>query len=122
MIPIPKYAITTILGQMGREALLEGQHVFPQKLTASGFRFCGIIDEPVNILSDKLIMLNASEFQIINSSEILEICREQIALGRVFRPAALPQPMKARTIRKDVARTRYNPAGSFRTSPQPVFA
>jgi hypothetical protein len=39
MIPIPKYAITTILGQMGREALLEGQHVFPQKLTASGFRF-----------------------------------------------------------------------------------
>jgi len=39
MIPIPKYAITTIFGEMGREALLEGQHVFPQKLTASGFRF-----------------------------------------------------------------------------------
>ena len=39
MIPIPKHAITTLFGEMGREALLEGQHVFPQKLTASGFRF-----------------------------------------------------------------------------------
>ena len=39
MIPIPKYAISTLFGEMGREALLQGQHVFPQKLTASGFRF-----------------------------------------------------------------------------------
>jgi hypothetical protein len=39
MIPIPKPVITTLFGEMGREALLEGQHVFPQKLTASGFRF-----------------------------------------------------------------------------------
>ncbi len=39
IIPIPKYAITALFGEMGREALLEGQHAFPQKLIASGFRF-----------------------------------------------------------------------------------
>ena len=42
----------------------------------SGFFFCGIIDEPVTILSDKLIILKPSEFQIISSSAILEICIE----------------------------------------------
>ena len=43
----------------------------------SGFFFCGIIDEPVTILSERLIRLKPSEFQIINSSEILDKCNEQ---------------------------------------------
>ena len=41
------------------------------------FFFCGIIDEPVTILSDKFIILKPSEFHIINSSAIREICIEQ---------------------------------------------
>ena len=32
------------------------------------------MEDPVTTLSDKLIKLKASEFQIINSSAILEIC------------------------------------------------
>jgi uncharacterized protein (TIGR01777 family) len=39
VIPIPRLAITTIFGEMGREVLLGGQRVFPEKLTASGFQF-----------------------------------------------------------------------------------
>ena len=39
VIPIPRLAITTIFGEMGRELLLGGQRVFPEKLTASGFQF-----------------------------------------------------------------------------------
>ena len=41
------------------------------------FFFCGMIDEPVTILSDNLTKLKASEFHIINSSEILDMCIEQ---------------------------------------------
>ena len=44
----------------------------------SGFFFCGIIDEPVNILSSISISLNISELHIINSSANLEICIAQI--------------------------------------------
>ena len=52
--------------------------VFPLKYSSkSGFFFCGIIDEPVTTLSDNLIRLKPSEFQIINSSAILDICIEQ---------------------------------------------
>ena len=40
----------------------------------SGFFFCGIIEDPVSILSLNLISLNISEFQIINSSANLDIC------------------------------------------------
>ena len=52
--------------------------VLPLKYSnGSGFFFCGIIDEPVTNLSFKVIMLNASEFQIMSSSAILEMCKEQ---------------------------------------------
>ena len=44
----------------------------------SGFFFCGIIEEPDNILSSILISLNISELQIINYSANLEICIAQI--------------------------------------------
>merc|ERR1711965_648911 len=43
----------------------------------SGFFFWGIIDDPVTILSERLIKLKPSELQIISSSAILEICIEQ---------------------------------------------
>lgn len=39
VIPIPRFVLSTIFGQMGREALLEGQSVFPKKLKDSGFEF-----------------------------------------------------------------------------------
>ena len=42
----------------------------------SGFFFWGIIDEPVTTLSERLMRLNPSEFHIMNSSAILEICKE----------------------------------------------
>ena len=51
--------------------------VLPLKYSrGSGFFFCGIIEEPVTSLSLRVIKLNASEFQIIRSSAILEICSE----------------------------------------------
>ena len=48
--------------------------VLPLKYSrGSGFFFCGIIDDPVTILSFRFINLKASEFHIINSSAILEM-------------------------------------------------
>ena len=48
----------------------------PLKILKDQDFFCGIIDDPVTILSFRL-KLNASEFQIMNSSENLDICIEQ---------------------------------------------
>src|SRR6056300_510370 len=51
---------------------------FPLKYSnKSGFFFWGIIDDPVTILSERLIKLKPSELQIISSSAILDICIEQ---------------------------------------------
>ncbi len=38
-IPVPAFAITTLLGQMGEEMLLFGQRAVPAKLLAAGYQF-----------------------------------------------------------------------------------
>ena len=39
ILPVPAFAITAAFGEMGREMLLEGQHVVPEKLLRSDFVF-----------------------------------------------------------------------------------
>lgn len=39
IVPIPSFAIRSILGEMGRELLLEGARVHPEQALASGYRF-----------------------------------------------------------------------------------
>ena len=46
---------------------------------ASGFFFCGIIDDPLENFSEILTKLNCEEYQITNSSENLLKCIAQIA-------------------------------------------
>lgn len=38
-LKIPAFVITTVFGEMGRELILEGQHVAPKRLTDAGFKF-----------------------------------------------------------------------------------
>jgi len=38
-LPVPPFALRTLLGEMADELLLGGQHAVPQKLIASGYRF-----------------------------------------------------------------------------------
>ena len=37
--PVPRLAITTMFGRMGKELVVEGQHVRPKRLLDAGFRF-----------------------------------------------------------------------------------
>ena len=37
--PVPGFAITTLFGDMGKELIVEGQHVRPKRLIDSGFKF-----------------------------------------------------------------------------------
>ena len=39
VFPLPALLVTTIFGEMGREALLGSQRVLPRRLEASGFQF-----------------------------------------------------------------------------------
>jgi uncharacterized protein (TIGR01777 family) len=39
VLPLPSFAVSAAFGQMGREMLLEGQRVLPERLTQAGFTF-----------------------------------------------------------------------------------
>lgn len=39
VLPLPSFAVSIAFGQMGREMLLEGQRVLPERLTEAGFTF-----------------------------------------------------------------------------------
>lgn len=39
LVPVPKFAVRTMFGEMGERLLLEGQRVLPRKVLDSGFRF-----------------------------------------------------------------------------------
>ena len=39
IVPLPSFAVRSLLGEMGRELLLEGARVHPERALASGYRF-----------------------------------------------------------------------------------
>jgi NAD dependent epimerase/dehydratase family enzyme len=39
VFPLPAFAVRTLFGQMGDEALLGSQYVLPRRLEAAGYRF-----------------------------------------------------------------------------------
>ncbi len=39
IMPVPAFAVKAVFGELGEEALLQGQRVLPRKAEASGFRF-----------------------------------------------------------------------------------
>jgi uncharacterized protein len=39
IVPVPSFAVKAVFGELGKEALLWGQRVVPEKLTAAGFEF-----------------------------------------------------------------------------------
>lgn len=39
LMPLPAFVVKAMFGEMGRELLLEGQHVYPKRLLNAGFQF-----------------------------------------------------------------------------------
>ena len=39
VVPVPSFAVKAAFGELGKEALLWGQRVIPQKLNKAGFEF-----------------------------------------------------------------------------------